>query len=306
MDIKGLLEYSPFKWTLLVGVGTAFICSAIILKTDVLPKNIYFCGTSNCFSNFVDLFGFPIEVLKATAAILAIVALLHKSEETQKQIALSESQNVYSNFFSHYEYVKKELSIFIDGSEAIKLKNYHLLYSKLFKHNSPTKFNHIGNVEPIRDSIEVLYILLLDNDPLAINNNRIQIKNLNLVEKMKLFNRVDRELFQSLSLIGLIPLFNDVEVNSDYITELHSQRRDFDLLEIDKNKITNINSLEVIESFEKFISIVCEVSFSTEKLDINRKSRRVNGVIYWPYTLHSLLRSIQHEKNILLDKFSSK
>lgn len=130
MGIKGLKGYRPFKVVLRVGISIATISSLFIWYYEVHKLSITFCWTSACFSNFVTLFEFPIEALKATAAILAIVALLHKSDETQKQILISESQNNFSNYFKHKEEFKKIIDANLIGS--IKCDD-DLLHKKIFK-----------------------------------------------------------------------------------------------------------------------------------------------------------------------------
>lgn len=86
----------------------------------------------------MEIFNFPIEVLKATIALLAIVALLHKSDETQKQIMISESQNNFSNHFKHMEEFFKYIDLF-----DIKSVEFHnrKLHAKLYPRSKRGELN---------------------------------------------------------------------------------------------------------------------------------------------------------------------
>jgi hypothetical protein len=141
MSIKGLWDYLPFKLTLCFGAVLAFICSVIILKEDVFTKNIHFCGASDCFDMFIDLFALPIDIVKATAALLAIVALVHKSEETQEQIRITTMQNKYSNFYSHRKTIKEELNEKLNLNNLLVLSDFNRFYRVFFPKNTPENFN---------------------------------------------------------------------------------------------------------------------------------------------------------------------
>lgn len=132
MSIKGLWDYLPFKLTLCFGAVLAFICSVIILTEDVFTKNIHFCGASDCFDRFIDLFALPIDIVKATAALLAIVALVHKSEETQEQIRITTMQNKYSNFYSHRKTIKEELNEKLNLNNLLVLSDFNRFYRVFF------------------------------------------------------------------------------------------------------------------------------------------------------------------------------
>ncbi|MCD9557214.1 hypothetical protein GRJ22_12300 [Photobacterium carnosum] len=66
------------------------------------------CYTPQCFDNLLGWFLFPLQTLTATAAIMGIVAMVHRSKQTATQIELSTkqiqttiNQNMHLNYFSH-------------------------------------------------------------------------------------------------------------------------------------------------------------------------------------------------------------
>lgn len=110
MSTKKLIAYGPFRVVLFIGMFIFSISFISLLITEVLEHNSTLCVSKECFVNFVSIFNFPIDVVKGTVALLALIALLHKSEETQHQIKISEAQNVFSNYYHHRRMVFEELS----------------------------------------------------------------------------------------------------------------------------------------------------------------------------------------------------
>ncbi|OOE61081.1 hypothetical protein [Salinivibrio kushneri] len=65
--------------------------------------NLSLCFTATCFNNLLEFFKVPIRLLAATLSIIGLIALAHRSEQSAKQIKLSESQNNFSNYYKHRE-----------------------------------------------------------------------------------------------------------------------------------------------------------------------------------------------------------
>ncbi|OOE92701.1 hypothetical protein [Salinivibrio sp. IB643] len=53
------------------------------------------CFTATCFNNLLEFFKVPIRLLAATLSIIGLIALAHRSEQSAKQIKLSEEQNFF-------------------------------------------------------------------------------------------------------------------------------------------------------------------------------------------------------------------
>ncbi|OOE78235.1 hypothetical protein BZG72_15705 [Salinivibrio sp. PR6] len=65
--------------------------------------NLSLCFTATCFNNLLEFFKVPIRLLAATLSIIGLIALAHRSEQSAKQIKLSEEQNIFSNHYKNKE-----------------------------------------------------------------------------------------------------------------------------------------------------------------------------------------------------------
>lgn len=180
MKDNGLINYPPFYLIFRIGLFVAAVSVVFLYYNEVRNNGLFFCGTKQCFLNFIDIYAFPIEILKATIALLAIVALLHKSNETQKQILISKSQNNFSNYFKHKEELKKSIDANLIG--GIKCDT-DLLHKKIFQ--SAIDGDYSVSKEALTE-IEVLIVNLMK----SIINNTQKIG----------FNDEMREIFPSTSI----------------------------------------------------------------------------------------------------------
>ncbi|MCD9536495.1 hypothetical protein [Photobacterium carnosum] len=112
------------------------------------------CYTPQCFDNLLNWFSFPLKTLTATAAIMGIVAMVHRSKQTATQIELSTKQiqttinhNMHLNYFSHLKEFKERIN-FLDF-EHLEIVNLNTLYKEIYPSNTPNYFNHIGNSQPL-------------------------------------------------------------------------------------------------------------------------------------------------------------
>ncbi|MEC6832408.1 hypothetical protein VXS06_11635 [Photobacterium toruni] len=131
------------------------------------------CYTPQCFRNLLIWFSFPLKTLTATAAIMGIAAMVHRSKQTATQIELSTkqiqttiNQNMHLNYFSHLKEFKERIN-FLDFKH-LKMVNLNTLYKEIYPSNTPNYFNHIG------DSQSLLGRVLND-----LKNARLEIINLN-------------------------------------------------------------------------------------------------------------------------------
>lgn len=161
MSTSKLTDYKVFKIIYIIGLCVFIGSSISIIITDVLDNNVGICGSRECFVNFINIFSFPIDVAKATIALLALAALLHKSEETQYQIRISLSQNTYSNYFHHRKIINDELGSKILDDTAVRVVSFNDFYNLLFPSNKPDRFeftSDLGNVESLyRSFFEELF-----------------------------------------------------------------------------------------------------------------------------------------------------
>lgn len=289
MTIKGLWEYKLFKYTFYAGTVLAITSTFAILFSEIIPEKYQFCGTSECFIRFVQMYAFPIDTLKATAAILAIVALLHKSNETQVQISISESQNTYNNFFHHRDMVYKEITESINNSKRIKLYNFNKLYNLLFPLNRPDNFSFKADLKSIEKVFERFFINTFKHSPLRdFEGNDHALDNLGPVDKAMVSEIIDINFCELLCSLGF-----RLELDTAYvdIEDLRGAYPEVEELEIQRMQCIEIspalyNQLEI--DLDNIIDAINRISFSNshEKqlsfLAIGKETLRVNFRIMHP------------------------
>ncbi|MGR5461566.1 hypothetical protein ACPV5G_01270 [Photobacterium damselae] len=138
-----------FIGTLIIGVVMSMISAvSIYLSFD---GSLVVCAKPACFDNLLNWFSFPLKVLTATVAVMGIVAMLHRSKQTAKQIELSTqqiqttiNQNMYLNYFSHLKDFKEQVSRL--EFRVIEIEDRNKLYKALYPDNTPVKFSPVDDI----------------------------------------------------------------------------------------------------------------------------------------------------------------
>lgn len=65
------------------------------------------CYSSTCFNNTLVNFKVPLGILSLLIPIIAVFAANHRSEQTKRQIVLSQEQNNFTNYYKHLEEFEK-------------------------------------------------------------------------------------------------------------------------------------------------------------------------------------------------------
>jgi hypothetical protein len=140
---KDLSDLAWFK--LILGVGVTSIVAAIGLI--VWNNSISYGMTYQHFNGVFEVFKFPLQMLIGMTASIALLAALHKSEQTRKQIYLANVQNNFVNYYKHLEEFKK----YVDHLEPKKITagnnsenykfNYRQLHSLFYKNSINGDYN---------------------------------------------------------------------------------------------------------------------------------------------------------------------
>lgn len=88
--------------------------------------NLSLCFTATCFNNLLEFFKVPIRLLAATLSIIGLIALAHRSEQSAKQIKLSESQNNFSNYYKHREEFENHIRKANEKKRKLGKKEYFI------------------------------------------------------------------------------------------------------------------------------------------------------------------------------------
>ncbi|MFB2656422.1 hypothetical protein [Shewanella xiamenensis] len=289
MTIKGLWEYKLFKRTFSAGTVLAVASAFAILFSEIIPEKYQFCGTSECFISFVQLYAFPIDVLKATAAILAIVALLHKSDETQVQISISESQNTYNNYFHHRDMVYKEITESISNSKTIKLYNFNKLYNLLFPLNRPDNFNFNAEFKNVEKVFEHFFINTFKHSPLReFENNNRALDNLGVADKLELSELIDVNFCEAFDSLGFCVEADKRRVYDEDLRKSYPDLHRLEIKRVDGIEISLALYTQIEKDLDNIIDAINRISFSNSyenKLSffaIGKETLRVNFKITHP------------------------
>ncbi len=115
MKIKTIRESVLFKWALglplLLSIVTAIGISYLIWDT-------FSFGTSSVesFKNFYEIYKIPLALLTASPVTAGIAAVIHRSDETAKQIQLTEDKNNFENYIKHNELFNQVVTSFTSGA----------------------------------------------------------------------------------------------------------------------------------------------------------------------------------------------
>ncbi len=109
-----------------------------------LMEELIRCYTPQCFDSLLNWYSFPLKALTATAAIMGIIAMMHRSKQTATQIETTIKQNMHINYFSHLKDFKETIKSL--QLKSIQSNNINELYKLLFPHNSPDNFTSQGTM----------------------------------------------------------------------------------------------------------------------------------------------------------------
>ncbi|MGZ2925929.1 hypothetical protein ABC668_03605 [Pseudomonas aeruginosa] len=97
------------------------------------------CFSSKCWSNFVNIFKVPIAVSGISLPLVAMVAAIHRSNETFVQIRLSQRQlqetldnNKFGNYLKHRETFVKSMADYASAQDHGVTVNCGYLYDDIF------------------------------------------------------------------------------------------------------------------------------------------------------------------------------
>ena len=100
---KGFFELWVVRGTFLI--ITLLSCAVIAGIYDTAP--LVKCYTAVCFNNTLINYKVPLGIFSTLIPIIAVYAANHRSEQTKRQIELSQEQNNFTNYYKHLEEFEK-------------------------------------------------------------------------------------------------------------------------------------------------------------------------------------------------------
>lgn len=102
----------------------------MILTT--LPFSHSFSWSTEGVVEFLSVSKFQLSILSLAIPFGTVVAVMHRSEQTAKQISLSQEQSRFKNFYEHRSSFLDEFSLIADKLD-MRSRDVSFLYEKLFK-----------------------------------------------------------------------------------------------------------------------------------------------------------------------------
>jgi hypothetical protein len=143
--LKSYTELPLFRITLTTAILLALITTVLIILNSDLQWRVDYVG----LNSFVEIFRVPLSIMAIAITIIAILATMHRSAQTREQIIITNTQNVFSNYYKHIEEFEKYFSPIVTIS-PVTCKNIRLTYEKLF----PNSFD--GNYSINKSIIKVV------------------------------------------------------------------------------------------------------------------------------------------------------
>ncbi len=131
------------QWPFRLALGIPVFCALILCFPLWFNPSITFNLTPEGYSNFLELFKFPIGVLSLSIPLVAIVAHIQRTIQTSSQIEATKKKNISDSFFSHHKFITEALGKLPSmkakaGGENFeyKINDPYLVYNYLFEKSS--------------------------------------------------------------------------------------------------------------------------------------------------------------------------
>ncbi|PYD06195.1 hypothetical protein DND90_23685 [Pseudomonas syringae pv. maculicola] len=138
-DYKRLGQSTIFKAAFYLPILVGLF---LLIVTAFNNPDSSLCLSSECLNTFFNLYKYPISVMGLSIPLTAIAAAIHRSEETSRQISLTQSQfneTLNQNKFSNYIKHKEDFLELIENMENVckcKFGDPLGIYKKIFPKNN--------------------------------------------------------------------------------------------------------------------------------------------------------------------------
>jgi hypothetical protein len=149
---KSLFDLSIVRWTFLITVIFATSTTAIILWNS----NLYFKPDYDGLNKSIEIFKVPLGMLAVGLSLIGICGANHRSEQTKRQIertgtqiALTQSQNNFANYYKHIEEFDKYCAKI--SSEKVSVHSTREAHRKLFPNSRGGEYEVSNDASTILD-----------------------------------------------------------------------------------------------------------------------------------------------------------
>ena len=121
-------------------VAPTFFGVTLFLAALTANGSYKICFTSECIETFFNLYKYPLSIFGLAVPLSAIVAAIHRSDETAYQIKQTLAQNTFNNYTKHQEEFTKLLKE-LESLYDCRFSQPALLYRNIFPSNNYHSFS---------------------------------------------------------------------------------------------------------------------------------------------------------------------
>lgn len=200
MKNKKLKLFDPNTsfFNLLIVWGTFFCIMVIALTLIAIANygsNYQFCGSTECYNNFVTQFKLPLGIISLLIPIGAIFAVQHRSEQSIAQIKVSEGQNNFINYYKHLEEFEKYLTSKSINTKLVINKAHSKIFEKSREGNFDISDNLTNHIKVNFNEIYTKLKYIEEESESALDKNKISRLPFSEIES------IFQSLFEHLSVV---------------------------------------------------------------------------------------------------------
>jgi hypothetical protein len=193
---RTLLWLKRFWIALLIPISLSTTLLVLILNQNNLWWSFGFSQPDLEFAS--TLLRWPLGILAITLPLVALVAALHRSEQTAELLTLSQAQNNFANYFLHRDKFF-ELVHRLEKEWDVEFKDKGTLYRRVFPRNNSNFITTVSESDSPQDS-----------DPIIIEYNTRLLTTIKMIndhnESSNLEKHVDNLLYQVLHICALLAI----------------------------------------------------------------------------------------------------
>lgn len=251
---KSFLTLKIVWVTVFLLVAMSFLSAALISLNSELKVDLSYSG----FNHFISAFRFPLAIAALIIPVIALLAANHRSEQTKEQIRVTNSQNVFSNYYKHMEEFTKYAASRVDTEVDLRF-----VHGKVYPNSSQGDYaisaelvillSKLENVtqdvlkyypsdinEKLNDDLKKKYYVVIHDIYAFIYRNKSDYRK--HVTYSKPTEHGDTYLFQSLSMIRHV--LKAIEIAEEICKFSVDYVSPFGKVHIKKQKLNSIYVLE--------------------------------------------------------------
>ena len=274
-------------WVMVAVLLAMSISSAsVIVFNSHLESNYSYSG----FNYLISVFKFPLAMAASIIPIVALLAANHRSEQTKEQIKVTNSQNVFSNYYKHIEEFTKYLAIRADKSVDLRLA-----HNNIYPNASHGDYNISPKIIALLSELDSVAAEVLKQYPSDINmplDIDLKRKYLSIINEMYGFIYRNRDDYQQ-----------HITYNKP---NNHGDTYLFESKSLIQHSLIAVNTLEEVCKFSiEYISPINYLNFNAEELKNVYVYKQLEGQITLPFQPLKKEQTFKEANDIFIDFLKS-